>query len=160
MRTYRPRGARYVPGVPATGRATTFQPRPAVVAAVAAGGALGAPARYGVARLLPVEAHHFPWATLWTNLSGALVLGFLTTVLVERFPPTRYVRPFVATGFLGAFTTFSTFAVETDTLVKDGYVATALAYMAGTVVLGLAAAVVGVALARAAMARPTRPRRT
>jgi CrcB protein len=146
--------------VPDAGRTATFRPRPAVVAAVAAGGALGAPARYAVARLVPVTAHRFPWATFWTNVSGALVLGVVVTLLVERFPPTRYVRPFVATGFLGAYTTFSTFAVETDTLVKDGDVGMAVAYATTTLVAGLAAAGAGVALARAVAGGAADRRRT
>ena len=84
--------------------------------AIAIGGALGAPARYGIAQLIPVTPGTFPWATFWTNLSGAFVLGFFLTVVIERFPPTRFVRPFFGIGFLGAYTTFSTLAVETAKL--------------------------------------------
>jgi len=123
-----------------------------VLAAVAAGGALGAPARYEVAQLVHVSRDGFPWATLWTNVSGSLLLGFLLVLVNERFPPTRYVRPFLATGFLGAFTTFSTFTVETDLLVKDGRAATALAYVAASLVAGLGAVWVGLVLGRLAPA--------
>lgn len=91
-----------------------------VLGAIALGGALGASARYGVAKVVHVAPHTFPWATLWTNLSGSFALGFMLALLLERFPPSRYIRPFVATGFLGAYTTYSTFAVETVLLVKNG----------------------------------------
>jgi CrcB protein len=116
--------------------------------AVALGGALGAPARYEVIRLLPLAAHGFPWATFWTNVSGSFALGLFLTVVVRRYPAPVYLRAFVATGFLGAFTTFSTFAVEADLLVKDGRAGMALTYVALSLVAGVAAAAVGIALGR------------
>ena len=128
--------------------ATGAQPRarfaPGVIAAVAAGGMLGAPARYGILRAVPVSAGTFPWATFWTNVSGSFVLGVVLVCIVDRFPPSRYARPFFATGFLGAYTTFSTFAVDGDLLVRDGHVGIALAYWVMSVVVGLAAAVAGI----------------
>ena len=123
-----------------------------MLAAIAAGGALGAPARYGVAQLIHVAPGTFPWATFWTNVSGSLALGLVLGLLLEHFPPTRYLRPFVATGFLGAYTTFSTFAVESDLLVKDGHVAIAIAYAAGSLVAGFAAVYCGLRAARAVAA--------
>ncbi len=119
-----------------------------MLGAIAAGGALGAPARYGAARLIPVEPGHFPWATFWTNVSGSFALGAILILLLERFPPSRYLRPFIATGFLGAYTTYSTFAVETDLLVKDGHVGTAVAYMAASLAAGFTAVWLGIAIAR------------
>jgi fluoride exporter len=119
-----------------------------VLAAIALGGALGAPARYGVAQLVHVAPGGFPWATFWTNVSGSLALGVVLAAVLERFPPTRYVRPFVATGFLGAYTTYSTFAVETDLLVKDGHAGTALAYVAASLVAGFVAVWAGVVAVR------------
>jgi CrcB protein len=119
-----------------------------VLVAIAAGGAVGAPARYGVAQIIHVASDSFPWATFWTNISGSFALGFLLVLIIERFPPSRYVQPFFATGFLGAFTTFSTFAVETDLLVKDGYVVTGLTYALGSLVVGFAAVWGGIVLAR------------
>ncbi len=102
-----------------------------VLFAIALGGALGAPARYGVAQLVHVAPDSFPWATFWTNVSGSFALGLVLILVLERFPPTRYVRPFLATGFLGAYTTYSTFAVETDLLAKNGHVGIALTYAIG-----------------------------
>ena len=128
-------------------RATAPQSRahPRVLLAIAAGGALGAPARYGVAQVITVRPDHFPWATFATNVSGSFALGFLLVLLIHRFPPTRYLRPFFATGFLGAFTTFSTFAVETDLLVSHGHAATAATYALASIVVGLGAVWVGIA---------------
>lgn len=124
-----------------------------VVAVVAAGGMLGASARYGVARWLPLEAGRFPWATLWTNLGGSFLLGLVLVVILEHLPPTRYLRPFLTTGVLGAFTTMSTLQVEAALLVDDGHAATATAYMAASVVAGLALAHLGVRTGRATARR-------
>ena len=110
---------------------------PRVLWAIAAGGALGAAARYGVAQLVHVRPAGFPWATFWTNLSGSFVLGLALALILERFPPSRYVRPFFATGFLGAYTTYSTFAVETVLLAKDGHAGVAFAYALISVAAGL-----------------------
>ena len=122
--------------------------RPHALAAVAAGGSLGAPARYGVAQMVGVEAETFPWATFAVSVSGSLALGFLLVVIVRRYPPDRYARPFLGTGFLGAYTTFSTFAVEIDLLIRDGHTASAVTYALASVLVGLAAAGAGMALAR------------
>ena len=121
-----------------------------MLAAIAAGGALGTPTRFEVAQLIHVTPGTFPWATFWTNISGSFLLGFLLVLLIERFPPTRYLRPFFATGFLGAFTTFSTFAVETDLLIKDGHALIGMTYALGSVAAGLVAVWTGMHLARRA----------
>lgn len=122
--------------------------RPGVLVAVAAGGALGAPARYAVAEVVHVAESGFPWATFWTNVSGSFALGFLLVLVIERFPPSRYVQPFFATGFLGAFTTFSTLAVETDLLIKDGHASIGIVYALTSLVVGLAAVSTGMVLGR------------
>jgi len=128
---------------------TARRAEPAVLAAIAFGGALGAPTRYGVAQLIDAGANGFPWATFWTNITGAFLLGLILALVLERFPPSRYLRPFVATGFLGAFTTYSTFAVETDLLVKNGHVTVAVTYATATFLTGFAAAWSGILAARA-----------
>ncbi len=112
------------------------------VLAVALGGACGAPARYIFGRAVHAS-HGFPIATVVINLSGAFLLGLLVIVVGERIAPTRYVRQFFGTGVLGAYTTYSTFAVETDLLLRHNRIAVAAAYMLATVLGGLACAALG-----------------
>lgn len=141
---------------PRVGRARRGERR--VVAAVALGGALGTPARYGISQAVHITPGTFPWGTFWTNVSGSFALGFVLALLLERFPPSRYLRPFVATGFLGAFTTYSTFAVETDLLVKNGHVGVATAYALGSLAAGFLAVWIGIVLVRAVPERRRRSR--
>ena len=133
--------------------ASTHRAEPGVLAAIALGGALGAPSRYGVAQLIHVAKDSFPWATFWTNITGSAAVGLILALILERFPPSRYLRAFVATGFLGAYTTYSTFAVETDLLVKDGHAGVGLAYAGASLVAGFLAVWLGITAARA-LARP------
>jgi CrcB protein len=121
---------------------------PSVLLAIAIGGGLGTLARYGVSRLIHVSKDTFPWATFVTNLTGAFVIGVFLTLILERFPPTRLPRPFFAIGFLGGFTTFSTMAVETVTLCKDGFPVLGIGYLLASVFFGLAVCYVGIVLAR------------
>jgi CrcB protein len=122
--------------------------RPDVLAVIALGGMLGATARFELARALPTASGRFPWATFWTNLSGSFVLGFLLVVLLERFRPSRYLRPFLTTGIIGAYTTMSTYLVETALLLKDRHIATGLLYGLGSLVGGLLLAYGGIGSAR------------
>jgi CrcB protein len=119
-----------------------------VVVAVAMGGSLGATARYGIGLRFPQRPGDFAWATFAVNVTGCLLLGILVVVLAERFPPNRYARPFLGTGILGGYTTFSTYSVETVLLLKDHYVARAVAYALGSLVAGLFAAWLGIAVGR------------
>ena len=130
------------------GARTVRRAEPRVLVAIAAGGALGAPARYGVAQLIHVTPDSFPWATFWTNITGSFALGLVLILVLERSPPTRYIRPFLATGFLGAYTTYSTFAVETDLLAKNGQVGVALTYAIVSLLAGFAAVWAGISIAR------------
>jgi CrcB protein len=128
-----------------------------VLAVIAAGGMLGASARYGVDRLIPTPTDQFPWATFWTNMSGSFLLGLGLVTLLERFPPTRLVRPFLATGILGAFTTMSTYQVETALLIKDGHALTGVTYGVGSVIAGLVLAYAGITAGRLTPPRPKEP---
>lgn len=123
-------------------------PRSQVVLAVAAGGLLGAPARYGIGLGVHNSAGGFPVATFVINVSGSFALGALVTLIVERWSPTQYVRPFAATGFLGAYTTWSTFMVDADLLVKNGHPAMAAGYVVASLVAGLAAVYLGILAVR------------
>ena len=118
------------------------------MAVIAAGGMLGVAARYGVAAAFSNPTDGFPWATFWINVSGSFVLGLFLVIALERAGPTNYLRPFFATGFLGSFTTFSTFSVEADLLIKGGHVMTAVAYVTATVVVGLLSAWLGIRVGR------------
>ena len=129
--------------------------RPDVLAVIALGGMVGASARYGIAEVLPTRPGGFPWATFWTNMSGSFLLGLLLVLLLERFPPTRLVRPFLAAGILGAFTTMSSYQVETALLIRDGHAPTALAYGIGSLAVGLALAYTGILAGRLTPPRHT-----
>jgi fluoride exporter len=122
--------------------------QPGVLLVIALGGALGTLLRYGMSRWIHVAKDGFPWATFWTNISGAFVLGWFGAVFFERSRARRYARPFFAIGFLGAYTTFSTMAVETVTLCKDGHPVLGIAYLLASVWFGLTACYLGIVLAR------------
>ena len=116
--------------------------------AIGLGGSLGTLARYGLDTALVAGTTGFPWSTFLVNVTGSFVLAALLTLVVERWPPTRFVRPFAAIGFCGGFTTFSTFAVEIDQRAQHGHVALAALYLIASLAAGLAAATVGLVVAR------------
>lgn len=120
-----------------------------MLAAVAAGGALGAAARYGLAVAWPSSPAGFPWATFVTNAAGCLALGVLMELLAVLTDPHRLLRLFLGTGVLGGFTTFSTYAMESRDLVAAGNPALAGAYVAGTLLAALVAVRVGMLGVRA-----------
>ena len=122
--------------------------RMSVVLAVAVGGALGAPMRYEITEHVHLARDSFPWSTFWINVSGSFVLGVVLTFVLERRPPTRYVRPFLAIGLLGAYTTFSTYSVESDLLLQDGRVAIGLTYAIVSLVAGGIAVYLGIVTGR------------
>ena len=116
----------------------------------ALGGALGALARWGVATALPHSPGGWPWATLLVNLTGCLLMGALVAALTARSPEPPWVRPFLAVGVLGGYTTYSAFAVEVVELVDDGALAVAAGYVAASVLGGVLAVAAGVAAVRRA----------
>ncbi|MET8309355.1 CrcB family protein [Micromonospora sp. NPDC005173] len=118
--------------------------RPAtVLAAVAAGGVLGALARAGLQHAAPHAPTDFPWATFGVNLSGCLLIGVLMAALAHLGGGRPLVRPFLGVGVLGGFTTFSTYAVDIQQALVAGSPGTALAYLAATVVGALVAVGLG-----------------
>jgi CrcB protein len=131
-----------VPARPLAGQGPAF-------GAVAAGGALGALARYGLALAIPPVPGHFPLATFLTNVIGGLLIGVLIVVLTELTTAHPLARPFLVTGILGGFTTFSTYAVDVEHLLAAHAVGVALGYLLGTLVAALAATWVGILATRA-----------
>lgn len=121
------------------------------LAAIFAGGALGAIARAEVAEALPLHPGTWPWATFLVNVVGAALLGWFTTRLQERLPLSAYRRPFLGTGICGGLTTFSTMQLELLKLLDRGDVGLALAYAAASVVAGLAAVLLATNLVRASL---------
>jgi CrcB protein len=118
--------------------------------AVALGGALGAVSRYGSSRLLATWlGAGFPFGTLAVNVLGSGIAGWLFVRLVENGHGSDSLRALLIVGFLGAFTTFSAFSVETLRLLDNGSVGLALLNVLLNVVSCLAAAAAGIALARA-----------
>jgi len=126
---------------------------PGLLAAVAVGGAAGTLLRVLVGRALPPTSNGFPGDTLIVNLAGSFVLGFVVVVAFERGAPTRYFRALIGTGFCGGLTTFSTFVVEIDLLVRAGHAGTAALYLVVSVATGLALARIGMVTARTAWSR-------
>jgi fluoride exporter len=117
----------------------------------ALGGALGALARWGLATALPRFPGGWPWATLLVNVTGCLLIGVLLAVLLERSPSSASLRPFLATGVLGGYTTYSTFAVDVVRLVEDGARVLAVGYVAASVLGGVLAVVAGLWVGRTAV---------
>jgi len=120
------------------------------ILAIAGGGAVGAVARFlvstGVYRLL---GRDFPWGTLAVNLLGSFGMGLLFVLLLERSLASPELRAAILIGFLGSFTTFSTFSLETLTLVEQGEALRALLNVALSVLLCVAACWAGIIAARA-----------
>ncbi|ALL75932.1 chromosome condensation protein CrcB [Pseudonocardia sp. EC080610-09] len=128
---------------------------PAVLGAVAAGGVAGAEARWVLGVLFPDGPGGWPWTTFVINLSGCLLIGVLLTVLVELTTPHPLLRPLLATGVLGGYTTFSTWSVDLLHLAAAGRTAAAVGYLVATPLLAVAACGAGVALTRRAARRGT-----
>ena len=119
-----------------------------VLAAIAVGGFVGAWGRYEVSLTWKTPPGRIPWTTFGINTSGAFLLGLILTVLLNRSRPATYARSLLCVGVLGAWTTMSTFAMESDLLVKDGDLAAAVAYAAATVAVGLAVTWIGIIFGR------------
>jgi fluoride exporter len=124
------------------------------LAAVFAGGALGSLARVALSKLAVADPASWPWVTFTVNIVGAFLVGYFTTRLLERLPPSSYRRPLLGTGLCGGLTTFSTMQVESLKMIEHGHWRLALAYTVTSIVLGLLAVQVATALVRRVRARP------
>jgi fluoride exporter len=120
------------------------------LAAIFAGGFLGAVARAELAEALPHDSGEWPWATFIVNVAGAFLLGYFVTRLQERLPLSAYRRPLLGTGLCGALTTFSTMQVELLRMLDDDRIALALSYAVVSVAAGFAAVALATNLVRRA----------
>ena len=119
------------------------------ISAVAIGGAFGAVARYLI-NISPLATvfQNFPLPTFVINVSGSFLIGFLLILLTDRYEVSEALRMAVLVGFLGAFTTFSTFEMEIYGLTSEREYATTLLYLLLSVIGGFVAVIAGVRLAR------------
>jgi CrcB protein len=117
--------------------------------AIAIGGILGCWARYAMTNLVQViYGRSFPYATLSINVLGSFLMGFLFIETLERLTVSASVRAGILTGFLGGFTTFSTFMMETLLLLEQGAAAKSALYIGLSIALGFMAAFAGAYIAR------------
>jgi len=120
------------------------------IAAVFAGGFVGALARAGVVEALPHDLGEWPWSTFLVNVVGTLMLGYFTTRLQERLPQSAYRRPFLGTGICGALTTFSTMQLEVFDMVEADEIGLAALYVVASLIVGFTAIFVTTNLVRRA----------
>jgi len=124
-------------------------PRMRTALAIAIAGALGALARWGVGTWFGQRFPSFAWGTLVVNVSGSFVLGLLFALLIEKAAGSPTMRLALTTGLMGAYTTFSTFSLETLRMLEDGATGSAVANIGLSLGLGLGAVWLGVTLGRA-----------
>ncbi len=119
------------------------------ILAIAAGGALGAVARYLI-NISPLQNlfKPFPFPTFFINITGSFLIGFLLILLTDKFQPGENLRYGVLAGFLGAYTTFSTFELEIWGLIKESQFFTAFLYLFLSVLAGFIGVALGITLAR------------
>jgi len=114
--------------------------------AVALGGALGAMGRYAVSVALTSQHIRFPVATLTVNVLGSFMMGMFYIIIVEKAMLSQEWRHTIMIGFLGAFTTFSTFSIETLHLFQAGHWQTAIIYLGVSLLLCVLAVYVGITI--------------
>ena len=115
---------------------------------IALGGGLGSVLRFLTGALaIRAFGHGFPWGTFIVNVVGSFAMGFLAVALMERFGGMR-LAPFLLTGVLGGFTTFSAFSLDAVYLIERGRAAAATGYIGGSVALSVAALMLGLWLGR------------
>jgi len=118
------------------------------LAAIFAGGMVGAIARVWISQHIVTADDQWPWAVFIINIAGTILLAYSVTRLQERLPQSTYRRPFLGTGFCGAFTTFSTMEVEILTLLDDHAYGLAVGYAAASLAAGFLAVWTTTALVR------------
>lgn len=146
--TSSPGPASRVPAGPAV-RPRPLYTRPDYLLVLVAGGAVGTLTRYLLEGAAPAQPGEWPWTTFWINVAGSFLLGSLVTALARRGADRgwrRRVRIGAGTGFCGGLTTYSTFVVEVDALLRGGWLTTAVSYALVSVVVGVLAALAGVRL--------------
>ncbi len=126
---------------------------PRELAAIFAGGVVGAVARAQLAEWLAHSPGEWPWATFAVDIAGAFLLGYFTTRLLERLPLSAYRRPALGTGLCGALTTFSTMQVEIVRLLEEGEPVVAVGYAVSSIVAGFLAVAVATNVVRRASLR-------
>jgi fluoride exporter len=119
------------------------------VLALIIGGFIGTILRFVIGELYPIQLEGFPWSTLWINLAGCLFLGWFLTITMRRLRIRPEIRLGLGTGLTGAFTTFSTFTVQTMHLFLVGKVYLAFSYICLSVAGGLILTIIGVSIAKA-----------
>lgn len=116
--------------------------------AIAIGGAFGALARYWMSGLLNNAEHNLPFGTLTCNVLGSFLMGVCFVLVLEKATLSSEMRPLLMVGFMGAFTTFSTFSMETVAMIEQGHVMSALIYILLSVLLCIAALSAGLWITR------------
>jgi CrcB protein len=119
-----------------------------ILAAVAAGGVIGALTRYGASLWLPHAPGAFPWATFTINVSGCLLIGVLMVLISEVWSAHPLLQPFLGTGVMGGYTTFSAYAVDARGLLGARHPGVGFVYLGGTLTCALVAVYAGVLIAR------------
>jgi CrcB protein len=137
-------------GSPASAREGRILRRVPGIIGIALGGALGALARYGLDELIGRrEGGLFPWGIFVVNVTGAFLIGFAVEAMEPRFEATTWLRLAVVTGFLGAYTTFSTLSLDTYRLLEGGQPGVAILNSVGSLAVGLGAVWLGLRCGRA-----------
>ncbi|UNY97378.1 fluoride efflux transporter CrcB [Zhouia spongiae] len=113
------------------------------------GGGLGSMARYIVSKLVYTSSHNFPLSTFSVNIIGSLIIGLITGLAAKQTSISHNLLLFAVTGFCGGFTTFSTFALENVSLLREGDYFNFFLYSIGSIISGLLAVLLGFVITKA-----------